>query len=176
MITGVGTAAKRQADNVSAFTKSVRELANIAIPALSEMEKAEKAYSDALRNATTREERDDAYRAFQAAQERIRVAQTIPTPGQRPNPESFAPERERRAGGTRSKKVKDSFDELDDIVAKYVRDVVKAESGGAPMRRTHFPPQPASASSSKALGLICSRRISLTAPRICRSDHPCAAQ
>ncbi len=130
MITGVGTAAKRQADNVSAFTKSVRELANIAIPALSEMEKAEKAYSDALRNATTREERDDAYRAFQAAQERIRVAQTIPTPGQRPNPESFAPERERRAGGTRSKKVKDSFDELDDIVAKYVRDVVKAESGG----------------------------------------------
>ncbi|ABS12982.1 phage tail length tape measure family protein [Brucella anthropi] len=130
VITGVGTAAKRQADNVSAFTKSVRELANIAIPALSEMEKAEKAYSDALRNATTREERDDAYRAFQAAQERIRVAQTIPTPGQRPNPESFAPERERRAGGTRSKKVKDSFDELDDIVAKYVRDVVKAESGG----------------------------------------------
>ncbi|MCO7737531.1 phage tail length tape measure family protein [Brucella intermedia] len=130
VITGVGTAAKRQADNVSAFTKSVRELANIAIPALSEMEKAEKAYSDALRNATTREERDDAYRAFQAAQERIRVAQTIPTPGQRPNPESFAPERERRTGGTRSKKVKDSFDELDDIVAKYVRDVVKAESGG----------------------------------------------
>ncbi|WP_313031696.1 phage tail length tape measure family protein [Brucella sp.] len=130
VITGVGTAAKRQADNVSAFTKSVRELANIAIPALSEMEKAEKAYSDALRNATTREERDDAYRAFQAAQDRIRVAQTIPTPGQRPNPESFAPERERRTGGTRSKKVKDSFDELDDIVAKYVRDVVKAESGG----------------------------------------------
>ncbi|NKE77803.1 phage tail length tape measure family protein [Ochrobactrum sp. MC-1LL] len=130
VITGVGTAAKRQADNVSAFTKSVRELANIAIPALSEMEKAEKAYSDALRNATTREERDDAYRAFQATQERIRVAQTIPTPGQRPNPESFAPERERRTGGTRSKKVKDSFDELDDIVAKYVRDVVKAESGG----------------------------------------------
>lgn len=130
VITGVGTAAKRQADNVSAFTKSVRELANIAIPALSEMEKAEKAYSDALRNATTREERDDAYRAFQAAQDRIRVAQTIPTPGQRPNPESFAPERERRSGGTRSKKVKDSFDELDDIVAKYVRDVVKAESGG----------------------------------------------
>ncbi|MBB5704281.1 hypothetical protein FHS76_004198 [Ochrobactrum daejeonense] len=130
VITGVGTAAKRQADNVSAFTKSVRELANIAIPALSEMEKAEKAYSDALRNATTREERDDAYRAFQAAQDRIRVAQTIPTPGQRPNPESFAPERERLTGGTRSKKVKDSFDELDDIVAKYVRDVVKAESGG----------------------------------------------
>nr|WP_278520342.1 phage tail length tape measure family protein [Brucella anthropi] len=130
VITGVGTAAKRQADNVSAFTKSVRELANIAIPALSEMEKAEKAYSDALRSATTREERDDAYRAFQAAQDRIRVAQTIPTPGQRPNPESFAPERERRTGGTRSKKVKDSFDELDDIVAKYVRDVVKAESGG----------------------------------------------
>nr|WP_278376623.1 phage tail length tape measure family protein [Brucella anthropi] len=129
VITGVGTAAKRQADNVSAFTKSVRELANIAIPALSEMEKAEKAYSDALRNATTREERDDAYRAFQAAQDRIRVAQTIPTPGQRPNPESFAPERDRRTGG-RSKKVKDSFDELDDIVAKYVRDVVKAESGG----------------------------------------------
>ncbi|NKB78573.1 lytic transglycosylase domain-containing protein [Ochrobactrum daejeonense] len=108
----------------------MRELANIAIPALSEMEKAEKAYSDALRNATTREERDDAYRAFQAAQDRIRVAQTIPTPGQRPNPESFAPERERLTGGTRSKKVKDSFDELDDIVAKYVRDVVKAESGG----------------------------------------------
>lgn len=130
VITGVGTAAKRQADNVSAFTKSVRELANIAIPALSEMEKAEKAYSDALRSATTREERDDAYRAFQAAQDRIRVAQTIPTPGQRPNPESFAPERERRTGGARSKKVKDSFDELDDIVAKYVRDVVKAESGG----------------------------------------------
>ncbi len=130
VITGVGTAAKRQADNVSAFTKSVRELANIAVPALSEMEKAEKAYRDALRNATTREERDDAYRVFQAAQERIRVAQTIPTPGQRPNPESFAPERERRTGGTRSKKVKDSFDELDDIVAKYVRDVVKAESGG----------------------------------------------
>ncbi len=130
VITGVGTAAKRQADNVSAFTKSVRELANIAIPALSEMEKAEKAYSDALRNATTREERDDAYRAFQAAQDRIRVAQTIPTPGQRPNPDSFAPERDRRTGGTRSTKIKDSFDELDDIVAKYVRDVVKAESGG----------------------------------------------
>lgn len=128
VITGVGTAAKRQADNVSAFTKSVRELANIAIPALSEMEKAEKAYSDALRSATTREERDDAYRAFQAAQERIRVAQTIPTPGQRPNPESFAPEKTPKT--PRSKKVKDSFDELDDIVAKYVRDVVKAESGG----------------------------------------------
>ncbi|MCH4542921.1 phage tail length tape measure family protein [Ochrobactrum sp. A-1] len=128
VITGVGTAAKRQADNVSAFTKSVRELANIAIPALSEMEKAEKAYSDALRNATSREERDDAYRAFQAAQDRIRVAQTIPTPGQRPNPESFAPEKTPKT--PRSKKVKDSFDELDDIVAKYVRDVVKAESGG----------------------------------------------
>lgn len=130
IISGVGTAAKREADRVDLFTKSIKELANIAIPALSEMEQAEKTYREARDNARTSEEAKAAYREFQAAQDRIRVAQTIPTPGQRPNPESFAPERERRTGGTRSKKVKDSFDELDDIVANYVKDVVRAESGG----------------------------------------------
>lgn len=132
VISGVGTAARREADNVSAFTKSVRELANIAIPALTEMEQAEKSYREALQKASNREERDDAYRAFQAAQERIRVAQTIPTPGQRPNFESFAPPSSRGGSrsGSRSKKIKDSFDELDGVIAKYVQDVVKAESGG----------------------------------------------
>ncbi len=130
VISGVGEAAAKETSRVNEFSKSLQRLANIALPALSDMEQAAKDYREAMSKATTVEEARLAGDAFRAAQNRIRVAQTIPTPGQRPNPESFAPERERRAGGTRSKKVKDSFDELDDIVAKYVRDVVKAESGG----------------------------------------------
>ncbi len=130
VISGVGEAAAKETSRVNEFSKSLQRLANIALPALSDMEQAAKDYREAMSKATTVEEARLAGDAFRAAQNRIRVAQTIPTPGQRPNPESFAPERERRTGGTRSKKVKDSFDELDDIVAKYVRDVVKAESGG----------------------------------------------
>lgn len=130
VISGVGEAAAKETSRVNEFSKSLQRLANIALPALSDMEQAAKDYREAMSKATTVEEARLAGDAFRAAQNRIRVAQTIPTPGQRPNPESFAPERERRAGGTRNKKVKDSFDELDDIVAKYVRDVVKAESGG----------------------------------------------
>lgn len=134
VINGLGDIARGQSSGIDQLTKSIRELSEIAVPALTEMEKATLAYQSAIANATNREERDDAYKAFQAAQERIRNQNPevtnsdgrttgVPVPSRRPLVEF-----EELSKST--KKVKDTFDGLDGTVDRYVDQIVKAESGG----------------------------------------------
>jgi hypothetical protein len=134
VINGLGDIARGQSSGIDQLTKSIRELSEIAVPALTEMEKATLAYQSAIANATNREERDDAYKAFQAAQERIRNQNPevtnsdgrttgVPVPSSRPLVEF-----EELSKST--KKVKDTFDGLDGTVDRYVDQIVKAESGG----------------------------------------------
>lgn len=91
-INGVGEASLTQASNVGALSKAISTLANVAIPALSEMEQATKAYEDGLKAATTVEERLQLGKAFGDAQRRI-SASMMPTPADKPNQESIAPEK-----------------------------------------------------------------------------------
>lgn len=134
VISGLGDIAAGQAGGFDKLTKSIRELSEIAVPALSDTEKAMAAYQSAVSGATTREQKDDAYRAFQDAQQRIRDQNptvtnsdgrtvAVPTPSSRPNIELDGL-------GESVKKVKDSFDGLDGTVDRYVDQIVKAESAG----------------------------------------------
>ncbi|HEX5935815.1 MAG TPA: phage tail length tape measure family protein, partial [Pseudorhizobium sp.] len=133
-INGVGEASRSQAKQVDDFAKSIDKLANIALPQLSEMEQAAKAYSEAMRNATGSEERAMARLQFEQAQQRIRDQNPtltnsdgrtvgVPTPSSRPLVEFDELPKA-------AKEVKDSFDGLTGTIDRYVDQIVKAESGG----------------------------------------------
>ncbi|MBB2753355.1 UNVERIFIED_ORG: hypothetical protein GGI57_004077 [Rhizobium aethiopicum] len=133
-INGVGEAAGSQTRQINEFAKSIDKLADIALPQLSDMEQAAKAYTDALKVARTEADVTLANDAFRAAQQRIRDQNptivngdgrnvSVPTPESRPLVEL-------EGLGESAKKVKDTFDGLDGTVDRYVDQIVKAESGG----------------------------------------------
>lgn len=92
----VGASAQREVNRVASFTAAIRDLAGIAIPALNDLERAELAYNKAINSSSGREDKDDAYKALIAARNRLSAAQ-MPTPGEKPNRESEAPEKARGA-------------------------------------------------------------------------------
>jgi hypothetical protein len=133
-INGVGEAAGTQTRQINEFAKSIDKLADIALPQLSEMEQATKAYTEALRNAKTEADVTLANDQFRAAQQRISSQNpavdmgggrfsSVPTPSSRPLIEL-------EGLGDTAAKVKDSFDGLDGAIDRYVDQIVKAESDG----------------------------------------------
>ena len=86
-INQVGDAAGNQVGQVNGLSKAISTLANVALPALSDMEQATKAYEEGLKGATTVEERLQLGKAFGDAQRRIQ-ASMMPVPADKPNRES----------------------------------------------------------------------------------------
>lgn len=71
VIDTIGGKALNQIGGIEQLTKALRDLAGIAMPALSEAESAQRFYQTALSSAQNREQKDDAYRAYQDALRRI---------------------------------------------------------------------------------------------------------
>jgi hypothetical protein len=67
----IGGKAQNQVAAVQELNKALRELAGIAIPAMTQAENAQRLYQTALSNARNREQRDDAYGVYQDALRRI---------------------------------------------------------------------------------------------------------
>ncbi|WP_245304998.1 phage tail length tape measure family protein [Rhizobium leucaenae] len=67
----IGGTAASQVEGVAQLTSALRDLAKIGLPALTDAEQAEKLYDTAINRATNREQRDDAYNAYQAALQRV---------------------------------------------------------------------------------------------------------
>lgn len=95
-IHGVGAAAAVEAKRIDAFTTAINNLAGVAPIPLTESEKLQQLYETTVNRATTREQKDDAYDAFQAAQKRLSDQNPLvdmgdgiftppPTPEKRPN-------------------------------------------------------------------------------------------
>ncbi len=95
-IHGVGAAAAAEAKRIDAFTTAINNLAGVAPIPLTESEKLQQLYETTVNRATTREQKDDAYDAFQAAQKRLSDQNPLvdmgdgiftppPTPEKRPN-------------------------------------------------------------------------------------------
>ncbi len=100
----IGAAAAAQVQQISQFTAAIRELAGIGLPQLDERGLAEQQYNIAKNRATDREGRDDAYRAYQAALNRILEKERlsrVPTPGEKPNLESIALPKEKKLSSER---------------------------------------------------------------------------
>lgn len=100
----IGAAAAAQIEQISQFTAAMRELAGISLPKLDDRELAKYQYGIAANRALAREDKDDAYRSYQAAIARIedqeRLSRT-PVPGQKPNIESIAPTKQKTTRGER---------------------------------------------------------------------------
>ncbi|PZP54332.1 MAG: hypothetical protein DI595_00080 [Agrobacterium fabrum] len=67
----IGGNAQNQVAAVQELNKALRELAGIAMPAMTDAENARRLYQTALSNARNREQRDDAYGAYQDALRRV---------------------------------------------------------------------------------------------------------
>lgn len=89
--------ANGQADAINRLTNSLRDLNKIGIAPLTDLEEAQKLWRDARRNASNREERDDADLSYRRAIERIGNANptvtnsdgnvvAVPLPGKKPSP------------------------------------------------------------------------------------------
>lgn len=99
IIGNLGDVAQGSAGKIDAWSKAAEHLANIAVPALSATEQAQKDYDTMLASDNSMEGRIKAANAYNAALGRIRASQ-MPVPGQRPNLESIAPEKEKKATRT----------------------------------------------------------------------------
>lgn len=108
-ISVIGGAALGQVDGVSQLKNALNELANIAVPALSDADRALNAYREAIASASGREDRAAAQSAYDAAQERLSNTgegaaadigvSEIPIPGRRPLLELGDSSLMRRSGG-----------------------------------------------------------------------------
>ena len=96
----LGDIASEQVGKINAVKKALEELAAIAVPALSDSERAYKAYSDAIKNDGSIENRIKAADALQRALGRIQAGR-MPVPGEKPNRESIAPEKTRTSRAER---------------------------------------------------------------------------
>lgn len=100
----LGDAASGEVARVREFSAALRELSGIAMPQLDDRDLAAKQYSIAVNRATDRASKDDAYSMYQSALDRIdqqeRMA-NMPVPGEKPNFESFAPEKKKRSSSDR---------------------------------------------------------------------------
>lgn len=100
----LGGVAAAQIQQISQFTAAMRELAGISIPQLDTRALAQQQYEIAKNRAEDKEGRDDAYRAYQAALNRIENQEALsrlPTPGEKPNIESIEPKKERTSKAER---------------------------------------------------------------------------
>ncbi|UXN62910.1 hypothetical protein N8E89_09295 [Phyllobacterium sp. A18/5-2] len=122
-INGVGDAAGNQVGQIGALSKAISTLAGIALPALSDMEAATKAYTDGLANAKTVEERIALGKAFGDAQRRI-SSSLMPTPEDKPNRESIAPEKVTKPKRTAADKARDKEVRDTERQAKAVTDLI----------------------------------------------------
>ncbi|QNQ62427.1 phage tail length tape measure family protein [Brucella sp. 6810] len=92
IIENLGDYASNQVEKINDLTKAYRDLASIAAPTLSNMEKAKDAYNRAVTADGSIENRIKAAKEYQATLARLRASE-MPVPGQRPNLESIAPEK-----------------------------------------------------------------------------------
>ncbi|MGK8640461.1 phage tail length tape measure family protein [Brucella anthropi] len=92
IVSQLGDTASGQVGKINDLTKAYRDLAGIAAPTLSTMEKAQDAYNRAVAADGSIENRVKAAKEYQAALARVRASE-MPVPGQRPNLENFAPEK-----------------------------------------------------------------------------------
>lgn len=92
IVAHLGDTASGQVGKINELSKAYRDLAGIATPTLSTMEKAQDAYNRAVAADGSIENRVKAAKEYQAALARIRASE-MPVPGQRPNFESIAPEK-----------------------------------------------------------------------------------
>nr|WP_246698550.1 MULTISPECIES: phage tail length tape measure family protein [unclassified Rhizobium] len=92
----IGGTAAAQVNGIAQLTEAIRGLQNLSLPSLTDTEQADKLYETAVNRATTREQKDDAYNAYQAALQRISDQNPLvdmgdgkyappPTPEKRPN-------------------------------------------------------------------------------------------
>lgn len=95
VMSGLGDVASRQVNGVATLKNALNELASIALPALSDSERALKAYREAVDAAQGSEDRRAAARAYDAARQRIENenptvlnsdgrTSSIPVPGSKP--------------------------------------------------------------------------------------------
>lgn len=99
IIENLGDSASNQVGKINDLTKAYRDLASIAAPTLSNMEQAQDAYNRAVTADGSIENRIKAAKEYQATLARLRASE-MPVPGQRPNLESIAPEKEKKATRT----------------------------------------------------------------------------
>lgn len=87
-IDSIGAAANRNIGDINAFAAALKTLANIAVPAMSSRELAEKTLRDGMTSAGGMEDRLAAMRQYEEALKRIENAEAgarVPTPTSRPN-------------------------------------------------------------------------------------------
>lgn len=90
----IGEAAAGQIERIKKLTEAFQALANIAVPTLSDTDKAMAAYSDVIAADGGIENRIRAAQELQKALGRIKASR-MPVPGEKPNRESEAPEKAR---------------------------------------------------------------------------------
>ena len=97
-IHGVGAAAAAEVKRIDAFTTAINNLAGVAPTPLTDSEKLQQLYETTVNRASTREQKDDALSAYEAAQKRLSDQNPlvvnsdgrltpVPTPQGRPNRE-----------------------------------------------------------------------------------------
>lgn len=125
--------ADRQALAIGRLSKALRELNEIGVAPLTEIEKVERAYQQARSNASTREERDDADAARRAALRRLYDGNptvtnsdghttNVPIPGQKPVTLGDKPDAETKKAETASQRAANAYRDLkksaDDRIAQ----------------------------------------------------------
>lgn len=115
----LGDVASEQVAKINAVKKALEELSGIAVPALSDSERAYKAYDEAIKGDGSMENRIRAAEALQKARGRIKAGQ-MPVPGEKPNRESIAPEKTRKSSDERKAERQAERD------ANAYRDLVKS--------------------------------------------------
>ncbi len=125
--------ADRQSRAIARLGEALRDLSKIAVPALTEIEQVEEAYQRARSNAANREDRDDAYRAREAALKRIADQNptvtnsdgnttNVPIPGQKPVTLGDKPDAESKKAETAAQRAANAYRDLkksaDDRIAQ----------------------------------------------------------
>lgn len=125
--------ADRQALAIGRLTKALRDLSEIGVPALDDIQKVDEAYQRARSNATTREDRDDADAARRAALKRLDDRDptitnsdgnttNVPIPGQKPITLGDKPDAETKKQETAAQRAANAYRDLkksaDDRIAQ----------------------------------------------------------
>ncbi|MCI0999208.1 phage tail length tape measure family protein [Ochrobactrum sp. C6C9] len=115
----LGGIAADQIGKINAVKNALKELSEIAPPDFSDSERAYQAYSNSIKNDGSIENRIKSADELQKALGRIRASQ-MPVPGEKPNIESFAPEKTRKSSDERKAERQAERD------ANAYRDLVKS--------------------------------------------------
>lgn len=125
--------ADRQALAIGRLTKALRDLSEIGVPALDDIQKVDEAYQRARSNATTREDRDDADAARRSALKRLDDRDptitnsdgnttNVPIPGQKPVTLGDKPDAETKKQETAAQRAANAYRDLkksaDDRIAQ----------------------------------------------------------